>query len=85
MRGFTLVHPSDLPLACDTRMGRVSLGFSPGLRTPQLPATHARVGTGLGTLARTHTITNPILLSVRSLTSCDLTSHFPCRVFALAR
>ena len=28
-RGFTHVHPSGLPLACDLRAGRRSLGFSP--------------------------------------------------------
>ena len=28
-RGFTRVHPSGLPLACNPRMGRGSLGFSP--------------------------------------------------------
>ena len=47
-RGFTRVHPSGLPLACDPRMGRGSLGFFPELRTPPLPATHVRAGTGHG-------------------------------------
>ena len=47
-RGFTRVHPSGLPLACDPRMGRGSLGFFPKLRTPPLPATHVRAGTGHG-------------------------------------
>jgi hypothetical protein len=45
-RGFTHVHPPGLPLACDPRMGRGSLGFFPELRTPPLPATHVRAGTG---------------------------------------
>jgi hypothetical protein len=45
-RGFTCVHPSGLPLACSPRMEQGPLGFSPGLRTPPSPATHARVGTG---------------------------------------
>ena len=47
-RGFTRVHPSGLPLACDPRMERESLGFFPELRTPPLPATHVRAGTGHG-------------------------------------
>src|SRR5688572_22688772 len=45
-RGLTCVHPSGLPLACGPRMERAPLGFSPELRTPPLPATHVRVGTG---------------------------------------
>lgn len=45
-QGFTRIHPSGLPLACNPRMERASLGFSSELRTPQLPATHVRVGTG---------------------------------------
>jgi hypothetical protein len=44
-QGFTRVHPSGLPLACSSRMERDPLGLNPGLRTPQLPATHARAGT----------------------------------------
>jgi hypothetical protein len=46
-RGFTCVHPSGLPLACDPRMERGSLGSSPELHTPPLPAAHVRAGTGL--------------------------------------
>lgn len=46
-QGFTRVHPSGLPLACSPRMERAPLSVSPELRTPPLPATHARVGTGL--------------------------------------
>ena len=34
-----------------SRMERKRFGFSPELRTPQLPATHVRVGTGPRTLA----------------------------------
>jgi hypothetical protein len=49
-QGFTRVHPSGLPLAdrvhLNPRMERGPLGFSPELRTPPLPATHVRVGTG---------------------------------------
>jgi hypothetical protein len=47
-RGFTGVHPSGLPLACGPRVEQGLLGFSPRLRTPPSPATHARVGTGHG-------------------------------------
>jgi hypothetical protein len=36
------VRPSP---ACNPRMERGSLGLSLGLRTPQLPATHAKAGT----------------------------------------
>jgi hypothetical protein len=46
-RGFTYVHPSGLPLACDHRMERQPLGFSLELHTPPLPATHVEVGTGI--------------------------------------
>jgi hypothetical protein len=45
-RGFTHVRPPDLPLTCSPRVERGPLGLNPGLRTPQLPATHARAGTG---------------------------------------
>jgi hypothetical protein len=47
-RGFTHVHPSGLPLACNTRTERASLGFSLELRTPQSPAAHVKVGTDFG-------------------------------------
>ena len=43
---FTHVHPSGLPLACRPRMDQGPLGLSPELRTPPLPATHVRAGTG---------------------------------------
>ena len=73
-RGFTHVHPSGLPLACSPRMEREPLGFHPGLRTPPLPATHARAGTGHRTLARNYTIdiSRPSNLRVHSTraTSC---------------
>lgn len=45
-QGFTRVHPSDLPLACGSRMQRQRLGLYPELRTPPLRATHVEVGTG---------------------------------------
>jgi hypothetical protein len=43
---FTHVHPSGLPLTCDHRMERRPLGLNSKLRTPPLPATHVRAGTG---------------------------------------
>ena len=46
-RGFTHVHPSGLPLACDSRMERSSLGVYSELHTPPLPATHVGAGTDI--------------------------------------
>src|ERR1700750_242528 len=46
-QGFTVVHPSGLPLACSPRVEREPPGFFPGLHTPPLPAAHAGVGTGI--------------------------------------
>src|SRR5260221_10537813 len=46
-QGFTVVHPSGLPLACSPRVEREPSGFPPGLHTPPLPAAHAGVGTGI--------------------------------------
>ena len=46
-QGFTVVHPSGLPLACSLRVEREPSGFFPGLHTPPSPAAHAGVGTGI--------------------------------------
>ena len=46
-RRFTQVHPSGLPLAYAPDESRVASASTPGLRTPPLPATHARVGTAI--------------------------------------
>jgi len=43
---ITRVHPSGLPLACGVWMEQTPLGLSLELRTPPLPATHVKVGTG---------------------------------------
>jgi len=63
IRGFTYVHPSGLPLACDPRMERGPLGFSLKLPTPPLPATPVEVGTGPehwpGTTPSTSTSVDP--------------------------
>ena len=79
-QGFTLIHPSTLPLACGLRTGQRPLGFSPRLRTPQLPMTHARAGTGIEHLPELRS--RPISTSYprNPLVSCDLTSHAPSSV-----
>jgi len=46
-QGFTIVHPSGLPLACGPRVEREPSGLFPGLHTPPSPAAHAGVGTGI--------------------------------------
>lgn len=53
-RRFTHVRPSRSS-PCPRAIGRLTarFGFSRGLRTPSLPTTHATVGTGPWTLART--------------------------------
>jgi hypothetical protein len=48
-QGFTHVRPSGLPLACAPGWNETRFGFCPELRTPQLPATHVKAGTGLNT------------------------------------
>jgi hypothetical protein len=47
IKGFTVVHPSGLPLACGPRAEREPSGLSPGLHTPPSPAAHAGAGTGI--------------------------------------
>jgi hypothetical protein len=47
-RRFTFVHPSGLPLACNSLMAGRPWASVPPLHTPPLPATHGRVGTGIG-------------------------------------
>jgi hypothetical protein len=72
---FTLIHPSTLPLACSPRTGRRPLGFSPRLRTPQLPVTHARAGTGTEHLPELRSQPTSTSYPRNPLVSCDLTSH----------
>jgi hypothetical protein len=55
-RGFTVVRPSGLPLACRPRVEQGLLGFSPELRTPPLPATHVQVETGHRTRTRDYPV-----------------------------
>ena len=75
-RGFTGVHPSGLPLACGPRAEQGPLGFSPRLRTPPSPATHARVGTGHGHWPGTTQPTRPTV----GPPSCESTHNVRPRV-----
>ncbi len=52
MRRFTCIHPSGLPSPAVTGWNSNGFGFYPGLRTPRLPATHAKAGTVPRTLDR---------------------------------
>ena len=74
-RGFTHVRPSGLPLACAPGWNGTRFGFFPELRTPQLPATHVRAGTGLEHWPGAMPPTSSALQSASSLTTCDLVSH----------
>jgi hypothetical protein len=68
------IHPPGLALTCSPRMERGPSGLNPELRTPPLPATHVRAGTGHRALARNYAtdISRPSCLRVRSqrATSC---------------
>jgi hypothetical protein len=63
-RRFTFVHPSGLPLACGSLMAGRPWASVPPLHTPLLPATHGRVGTGVGHWPESS-------LSSRPLIECD--------------
>src|SRR5829696_4655229 len=72
-RGFTHIHPPGLSLTRNPRMEQGPFGLNPGLRTPQLPTTHARAGTG----HRAQTwATSPSLASHRRI---HLTRATSCR------
>jgi hypothetical protein len=59
-----------------SRMERERFGFFPELRTPQLPATHVRAGTGLEHWpGATSPTSSSALQSTNSLAPCDLVSH----------
>jgi hypothetical protein len=60
-RRFTFVHPSGLPLACDSLMAGRSWASVPPLHTPLLPATHGRVGTGIGHLPGSGLSSRPLM------------------------
>ena len=76
-QGFTGIQPMpSLPLTCDPRTDRGSLGFPPSFAPGWTGPSHARQGRdGPWTLART---TSPISTDpppTYSLNTCDLTSH----------
>src|SRR5664279_124802 len=48
------IHPPGLALTCNPRMERGSSGLNSELRTPPLPATHVRAGTGHRALTRNY-------------------------------
>src|ERR1019366_182444 len=81
-RGFTHVRPSGLPLACAPGWNGTRFGFFPELRTPQLPATHVRAGTGLEHWPGTTPPTSSALQSAHSLAPCSLVSHILSPVIA---
>ena len=58
-----------------SRMERERFGFFPELRTPQLPATHVRAGTGLEHWPEAMPPTSSALQPASSLATCDLVSH----------
>ena len=64
-RGFTHVRPSGLPLACAPGWNGTRFGFFPELRTPRLPATHVRAGTGLEHWPGATSPTSPALQSTQ--------------------
>jgi hypothetical protein len=75
------IHPSSLPLACDPRMQRASLGLSPELRTPPTRSrtTHVRARTGRRARTWNYTLNitsaDPPIGS--SLATSDLASQRP--------
>jgi hypothetical protein len=82
-RGFTHVRPSGLPLRLRSRMERERFGFFPELRTPRLPATHVRAGTGLEHWPEAMPPTSSSALQpASSLAPCDLVSHVLSPVIA---
>ena len=81
-RGFTHVRPSGLPLACAPGWNGTRFGFFPELRTPQLPATHVRAGTGLEHWPGATPPTSSALQSAHSLATCNLVSHVLSPVIA---
>jgi hypothetical protein len=76
-RGFTHVHPSGLPLACDPRMGRRPLGRSPSFTPRGHPRGMSGRARALNTGPELPIRHPPALQPERSLTVCDLVSHIP--------
>ena len=76
-QGFSVIHPSGLPLACNTRSERAPsgfpLGFAPGRHQPRTPGRGQVWNTDPG-----HVLGfTPNLQSTNLLISCDIVSHRP--------
>jgi hypothetical protein len=74
-QGFTVVHPSGLPLACSPRVEREPLGLSPRASHPAVTGGACRGGDrhrGHLPELRHHQL---VLQSTQPLTACDLVSH----------
>jgi len=75
IRRFTRVHPSGLPLAYAPRWITGRFSFFPELRTPPLPATHVRAGTGHEHLPGLRHRRHRQPPHQRATCTCDLVSH----------
>jgi hypothetical protein len=84
-RGFTRFTRPVCPSPVASRMGRETLGLSPVLRTPPLPAAHDRAGPGREHAPGTTLPTSSALQSASSLAWCDLVSQRQMRTFSLPR
>jgi hypothetical protein len=76
-QGFTRVHPSDLPLACGSRMQRQRLGLYPRASHPALAGDARRGGDRSSSTSlkqRSMSSTEPPIQRC-SLDACDLASH----------
>jgi hypothetical protein len=76
-QGFTRVHPSDLPLACGSRMQRQRLGLYPRASHPALAGDARRGGdrsSSTDLKQRSMSSTEPPIQRC-SLDACDLASH----------
>ena len=74
-QGFTVVHPSGLPLACSPRVEREPSGFYPRASHPAVTGGACRGGDrhrGHLPELRHHQL---VLRSTQPLTTCDLVSH----------
>ena len=74
-RGFTRFTRPVFPSPAHPGWNKACFGFFPELRTPQLPATHVRAGTGLEHWPEAMPPTSSALQSASSLAACDLVSH----------
>jgi hypothetical protein len=84
LQAFRQPRPGQPPAAriLELHIG-TRFGFFPELRTPQLPATHVRAGTGLEHWpGATSPTSSSALQSTSSLAPCDLVSHIFSPVIA---